>query len=719
MSDPLATDHLSLPYLAPAQAQKHVTHNEALKRLDAVVQLAVKDASRTSPPGSPAEGDRHIVAASPTGAWTGKDHQVASFVDGAWQFFAGEPGWLAFDVATGAILVRETGGWADIAGHLGDFDRLGVNATADTTNRLAVRSAAVLFSAIAAADGGSGDIRFVVNKETAGDTASLLFQTNWSGRAEVGLAGDDDLVLKVSPDGSTWHEAIRLDKDTGLSTIPYDNGASGLTAATVQAAIDEVAAGIATGAVTSVFGRTGAIAAAARDYDASQVDNDSSVSGATVKDALNTLATSVSGKQDADADLTALAGNATNGLWARTGSGAGAARTVTGPAAGIAVSNGDGVSGNPTLALANDLAALEGLSSTGFAVRTATDSWAQRSLAAPAAGITIGNNTGVSGNPTLALANDLAALEGLASTGLAVRSATDTWLQRSVGAGSGLVVANGDGVAGNPTVSFDAPEAARSAIDAAHVSALAANGLQINGAMQVSLENIDTAVTGIGSSGGADTYVTDQFKIRAKGSLRVSGQRIGSISLAGFGYAPHDHHHHAIVARLGRLPRRRAANRGIARRQARLRRSGRARRGGRRVGARLAHRDLRRLSRQLGPQSLAADALHDRRGEHLGVQDPPLRRRHGRHVVGRHRRRPPPRHRARRRVRPAGHGRHLDRFRGDDHLGADQPGGDRQRHLRHDGCLRAAARQRRHGQSALLGHRPALAARLRRGGARL
>ena len=62
-----------LPYLAAAQAQKHVTHNEALRRLDAVVQLAVLDATLAAPPASPDEGDRYIVAASATGAWAGQD----------------------------------------------------------------------------------------------------------------------------------------------------------------------------------------------------------------------------------------------------------------------------------------------------------------------------------------------------------------------------------------------------------------------------------------------------------------------------------------------------------------------------------------------------------------------------------------------------------------------------------------------------------------------
>ncbi len=43
------TTHLQLPYLAAAQAQKHITHNEALRLLDAMVQLAVLDRTRTAP----------------------------------------------------------------------------------------------------------------------------------------------------------------------------------------------------------------------------------------------------------------------------------------------------------------------------------------------------------------------------------------------------------------------------------------------------------------------------------------------------------------------------------------------------------------------------------------------------------------------------------------------------------------------------------------------
>ena len=108
------TIHLTLPYLAAAQAQKHVTHNEALKRLDAVVQLAVIDTTLAAPPGSPDEGDRYIIAAGATGAWAGHDGEVAAFVDGAWLTMAAEEGWLAYDASTETLLLRQASGWTAV-----------------------------------------------------------------------------------------------------------------------------------------------------------------------------------------------------------------------------------------------------------------------------------------------------------------------------------------------------------------------------------------------------------------------------------------------------------------------------------------------------------------------------------------------------------------------------------------------------------------------------
>lgn len=115
-----------------------------------------------------------------------------------------------------------------------------------------------------------------------------------------------------------------------------------------------------------------------------------------------------------DADLDGLAGLSLSGLVSRTGAGTFAARTITGPAAGITVSNGDGIAGNPTLALANDLSAVEGLSGTGIVRRTGTDAWS--------AGTTVSIAEGGTGQTTAKAAFD--ALNGAEAT-VASASTTD------------------------------------------------------------------------------------------------------------------------------------------------------------------------------------------------------------------------------------------------------------------------------------------------------
>lgn len=107
-----------------------------------------------------------------------------------------------------------------------------------------------------------------------------------------------------------------------------------------------------------------------------------------------------------DATLAAWAAYNTNGLLTQTAADTFTGRTLTGPAAGISVSNGNGVSGNPTLALANDLSAVEGLGSTGIAVRSASDTWVQRTITASSSTeVTVTNGDGVSGNPVIKLVN--------------------------------------------------------------------------------------------------------------------------------------------------------------------------------------------------------------------------------------------------------------------------------------------------------------------------
>ena len=207
--------NLALPYIVAAQAQKHVTHNEAIRALDALVQLMVLDKDLASPPGSPADGNRYIVAASPTGAWAGQAGKVAAWQDGAWAFLAPREGWLAWVADEDKVYAYGGSAWAELAANPGSGAATwGINATADTTNRLAVRSTASLFDNV-----GNGHQQ-KINKNAAGDTASTLYQTNYSGRAEFGLAGDDNFHIKVSADGSTWKEALVIDRATGVVRLP-------------------------------------------------------------------------------------------------------------------------------------------------------------------------------------------------------------------------------------------------------------------------------------------------------------------------------------------------------------------------------------------------------------------------------------------------------------------------------------------------------------------
>ncbi|RVU17510.1 DUF2793 domain-containing protein [Methylobacterium oryzihabitans] len=107
-----ATPLLALPLLAAAQAQKHITHNEALGALDTLVQLAVRDKDRTAPPADPAEGDRYLIAsAAPSGAWAGWAGRVVRFEDGAWRSFVARPGWLAYVADEAALYAYDGAAW--------------------------------------------------------------------------------------------------------------------------------------------------------------------------------------------------------------------------------------------------------------------------------------------------------------------------------------------------------------------------------------------------------------------------------------------------------------------------------------------------------------------------------------------------------------------------------------------------------------------------------
>jgi len=381
--------NLALPYLGASQSQKHVTVNESLRFLDVLVQIAVKSAALSAPPGAPGDGQRWIIGLAPTGLWAGRATQIAAWQDGAWVFYAPKDGWLAWNEATLTSLVFSAGSWLSLIGallaagvadtaftliddadptkravfelsgittgttrtfslpnttselailagtqtftgnktfsgtltasgtvtvsaaaatigtstatatyglgtgatttgltktvNLGSGGASGSNtvvnigsatagaggttvvntptvtfanavtavampqanltaqllglggATADSHNRLSINTPAMLFN------NAGGGIEATVNKAAAGNDAAFAFKTGFSVRALIGLLASDDFSFKVSPNGSIFFDAMKIDRSNGQVELPQPTILPGLSAAPAPPPTDKIA----------------------------------------------------------------------------------------------------------------------------------------------------------------------------------------------------------------------------------------------------------------------------------------------------------------------------------------------------------------------------------------------------------------------------------------------------------------------------------------------
>lgn len=214
----MTTPNFSITELAASQAQKYVTVNEALRVVDTAMNLTVIRADNTAPPGSPSEGDKYIPFAPATGLWVGKEDSIAAYINAEWIFFTPAEGWRAYDQTTNTLRLWNGTAWIDFgssltasAGTSGDILLWGVNTIPDTTNRLAVKSDAVLFSHDDVTPG-TGDMRVTLNKSAVGKDASFIFQDAFSSKAQFGLLGTDNFTLKV---GGSYTTALVAYQATG------------------------------------------------------------------------------------------------------------------------------------------------------------------------------------------------------------------------------------------------------------------------------------------------------------------------------------------------------------------------------------------------------------------------------------------------------------------------------------------------------------------------
>lgn len=103
-----SSDRFALPLLAMGQAQKEITHNEALARIDMLLHARAESLSQPAPPGAAVPGQCWIVAPGASGEWAGRDHCLAMLTAGGWRFVAPRAG-LRIEVADEGMAYRHDG----------------------------------------------------------------------------------------------------------------------------------------------------------------------------------------------------------------------------------------------------------------------------------------------------------------------------------------------------------------------------------------------------------------------------------------------------------------------------------------------------------------------------------------------------------------------------------------------------------------------------------
>lgn len=109
---PMTTPNHRLPLLASGQAQKEITHNEALCLIDALLGGVIETASLSAPPVSVPLGAVWLVGAEPGGAWSGQAGQLAIATEGGWRFVSPRMGCRFFDKSRAAIICLKENGWS-------------------------------------------------------------------------------------------------------------------------------------------------------------------------------------------------------------------------------------------------------------------------------------------------------------------------------------------------------------------------------------------------------------------------------------------------------------------------------------------------------------------------------------------------------------------------------------------------------------------------------
>lgn len=248
------TTNLGLPLMAAAQSQKHLTHNDAILSLDAIVQLSVLNTNLTAPPGSPVEGQRHIIGSAATGAWAGKNLNVTYYTSGAWVFLVPRRGWIAYDEANNTLLIWTGSAWTNFATaaslastaniaqtFLGQSTFSNANLTfgsSTAAGTINVGTGATISGAtktiqVGTAGASGSTTNITVGHQTAGATVNLTFRGFAINIGEATTSSTLSLANGVTASGQTATVNIGANGASGSTTNivvgPFTAGALGTT----------------------------------------------------------------------------------------------------------------------------------------------------------------------------------------------------------------------------------------------------------------------------------------------------------------------------------------------------------------------------------------------------------------------------------------------------------------------------------------------------------
>ena len=176
-----STANLGLPLLQPSQAQKHVTVNEAIARLDGLCQTNLVSITIATPPEVAPDGASYGIPAGATGAWAGRDGRVAIFSNGGWVFLEPGGGWRAYISDAGAYALHDGTDWQ-------------LNAVSVSAGGAASLIEVMEFDHAITAGATNDTIRFIPSHATLlGVTARVIGEITGSlGSWRLGVAGGDN-----------------------------------------------------------------------------------------------------------------------------------------------------------------------------------------------------------------------------------------------------------------------------------------------------------------------------------------------------------------------------------------------------------------------------------------------------------------------------------------------------------------------------------------------